>query len=220
MEVDPSRGHPTSKAERGDQTRATLVAVARKLFSTRGYAETSLDRLTCEAGVTKGALYHHFRDKPALFEAVLADCVRGVGREAKRLSKQRMSKQGLPRRGWERIDAIVDVALDQLCEPSLVRIALVDGPAVLGHERCDRVWAENMIGAIHRLLGSTEESPGVSAEHLEPLSRLLLGALQEAAVVLADASNSTDARETYRNTILWLLRAIHAAAISDAEELS
>lgn len=220
MDGNRARQPATSKAEQGDQTRATLVAVAQRLFSTTGYADTSLDRLTREAGVTKGALYHHFRDKPALLEAVLGECVLTLGREAKRLSKERVSNEGLPRRGWERFDAIIDIMLDQLCEPAVFRIALIDGPAVLGRERCDKVWAENTLGAIRRLLGRIDESPGVPVEHLEPLSRLLLGALQEAALVLANAADRSATRETYRKTISWLLRAIHGAAVVEADEVT
>ena len=206
-----------TRHERGDQTRATLIAAGRRLFATSGYAATSLDRLTREAGVTKGALYHHFRDKPALFEAVLGACVSDLGTDAKRLSKERMSREGQPRRGWERFDAIVDVALEQLCDPAVFRIALIDGPAVLGRQRCDRVWAAHLVGPIRRLLGHVEDSPGVPAEHLEPLSRLLLGALHEAAIDLETAEDRDATRATYRHTISWLLRAIHGAAGAESE---
>jgi AcrR family transcriptional regulator len=119
------------KAEQSDRTRAALVRVARQLFADRGYAATSTEEVVQQAGVTRGALYHHFRDKSDLFEAVFLeiqdearDRIRGAG--------------SVPSEFWERFRAGFDEYLNHSMDPSIQRIALIDTPAVLGWER----WRE------------------------------------------------------------------------------
>lgn len=200
------------RVEQGDQTRAELLEAAAKLFSARGYAATPIEEVARAAGVTKGALYHHFRDKPALFEAVLAEMMRSLGKAAQRLSKQRVALAGGRRRGFERFEAALGSFLDELCEPQTYRILLVDGPAVLGRERFDQVWIENSLVGVRRVLGPHDGGPGLPEDLVEPVSRLLLGGLQEAVLTIGHAEDVAEARRGFERGLLWVLAALHEKA--------
>ena len=130
----------SKKVEQGDQTRKALIRVAGDLFAERGYPGTSTEAVVRAAGLTKGALYHHFRDKTELFEAVVAKRVRTLGKTSARLSREQVLREGGERHGWDRIVAGIHVFFEQLCNPEVRRLILVDGPAVLGREEWDRVW--------------------------------------------------------------------------------
>ena len=204
------------RVEQGNQTRAELLEAAAKLFSARGYADTPIEEVARAAGVTKGALYHHFRDKPALFEAVLAEMVRALGKAAQHLSKQRVARAGGRRRGFERFEAALGSFLDELCEPQTYRILLVDGPVVLGRERFDQVWLENSLVGVRRVLGAYDGGPGLPEDLVEPVSRLLLGGLQEAVLTIGHAEDVAEARRGFERALLWVLAALHEKAAREA----
>jgi AcrR family transcriptional regulator len=204
------------KVEQGDQTRKALIREAGSQFAERGYAGTSIEGVARAAGLTKGALYHHFRDKTELFEAALAKRVRTLGKTSARLSRDRVLGEGAERRGWERIVAGLHVFFDQLADPEVHKLILVDGPAVLGRERWDRVWIENSLTSVRRILRGTEQYQGVASEHLEPLARMLLGGIQEAAQSISASADPVAAREAFEGSLLWLLGAIYRQAEEDA----
>ena len=114
-----------SRPEMIAETRAKLIAAARKAFGERGYAEASMDDFTAEAGLTRGALYHHFGDKKGLFEAVVHEM------DAEMAARLKTISDAAPTR-WdgfvEENVGYVKMAL----EPEVQRIVLLDGPAVLG----------------------------------------------------------------------------------------
>jgi len=205
------------KAEQSDETRRALLGQARELFAARGYAGTSIDEVVRRAGVTKGALYHHFRDKTALFEAVVAKQVRSMGKTAQALSREVVLRRGGRRRGWDRIAAAVRPFLEQLSAPETRQIVLVDGPAVLGRARWDAVWLENSLVPLRRALGPGEGSAGVAPERIEPLARVLLGGLQEAAQAIHQSPHPEKTRDELADALLWLLWAIHRQANEDAK---
>jgi AcrR family transcriptional regulator len=196
------------RVEQGEATRHHLLEIAKKHFSSAGYAATSIGQVCREAGVTKGALYHHFRDKPALFEAVLAGMVRDLGKWAQRESGLRTAREGTARRGTARIKAAMDAFFDQLCAPETYRILLVDGPAVLGREHFDRVWVENSLLGVRRVLGPLDDGPGLPNALVDPVARLLLGSLQEAALAIALSEDPASARQELGDAMLWMLRAV------------
>jgi AcrR family transcriptional regulator len=113
-----------TRAEMVEETRARLIAAARRAFATHGYASASMDQLTAEAGLTRGALYHNFGDKKGLLRAVIDQI------DAEMLVRMRAAGQG--RSTW---DAFVDEGVayvEMSLEPEIQRIMLLDGPAVLG----------------------------------------------------------------------------------------
>ena len=107
------------------ETRKKLIQVARRAFGEYGYAETSMDKLTAEAGLTRGALYHHFGDKKGLFAAVVDQ----IDSEMASSAQQRLEQ---PDDLWEGLMLEGQTYIQNALNPEFQRIVLRDGPAVLG----------------------------------------------------------------------------------------
>src|ERR1700754_860017 len=115
------------RAEHASDTRAALVASARRLFAAQGYDGTGTEQIVADARVTRGALYHHFRDKADLFRAVMAQAAADVA--------QRLIDEQLAAEATSPLDDIrdgVSAFLDVCIGGDFQRIVLVDGPRVLG----------------------------------------------------------------------------------------
>ena len=160
-----------------EETRASLLATARKVFSERGYADTSMDDLTAQAGLTRGALYHHFGDKKGLLLAVVEQIDAEMDGRLQTISD---SAGDL----WEgfrhRCRAYLEMALD----PEIQRIVLRDARAVLGGASPDsqRHCLESMQGLIQQLIHQ-----GIVADACpQALASLIYGSLAEAAFWIAD----------------------------------
>lgn len=119
------RTMPRTNRERTEATRGALLAAARALFVSKGYADTSTPEIVAAAGITRGALYHHFEDKRALFRAVLEEEARAVADEIERAAPAARS----PRKA---LIAGSEAYLDAMTVAGRTRLLLVDGPAVLG----------------------------------------------------------------------------------------
>jgi AcrR family transcriptional regulator len=114
-----------TNAEQSDKTRRALLDAARTIFTAQGYAAATTGEVVRQAGVTRGALYYHFHDKAALFEAVF-DEVRGEHIEALRAIMATAEGDG-----WQRLMTWVGLTLERVMDPSVRRIVYLDGPAVL-----------------------------------------------------------------------------------------
>jgi len=175
-----------SRPEMIAETRAKLIAAARKAFGERGYAEASMDDFTAEAGLTRGALYHHFGDKKGLFEAVVHEM------DAEMAARLKTISDTAPTR-WdgfvEENVGYVKMAL----EPEVQRIVLLDGPAVLGDPS---VWP-SADGCIASLRASLEQlqADGVVREDIDAdvAARLVSGASTDAAMWIANAPDAASA---------------------------
>ena len=168
------------------ETRAKLLAAGRKAFGEVGYANASMDDFTAEAGLTRGALYHHFGDKKGLLEAVIAQI---DGEMTERL-RARAAKAATPWDGFvEEGIGYIEMAL----EPEVRRIVLRDGPAVLGDPAA---WptANGCITAMTRSLASLAAAGDISGDiDLEATARLVTGASSYAAQWIANADDPVDA---------------------------
>lgn len=189
-----------SKAEQSATTRAALIAAAKALFIERGYANTSTEAVVERAGVTRGALYHQFKDKADLFKAV-SDEVRAY--LAQTLSKRVQEVEG---DRWQRFLVTASSSfLDIVSEPSVQRIIYIDGPAILGRalspENSDSPALLVMREGLEVLMaeGWIEEQP------LEPLCRLLWGVFFEAGIYIANADNVEAAKREIRPVLECLL---------------
>src|SRR5215831_15092246 len=116
---------PSRNVTRGEATRAQLIAIATRLFASRGYESTSIEAVLHEAGVSRGSLYHHFRNKQALFEAVLDAVEIRIGEATLAAAAEASSSAEALRAGCL---AWVQLAGD----PVVQRIVLTDAPSVLG----------------------------------------------------------------------------------------
>lgn len=161
------------------ETRAKLLAAARKAFGTVGYADASMDDFTAEAGLTRGALYHHFGGKEGLLEAVIMQIDAEM---TERLNQISAGADTLWRGFMDECIAYIEMAL----EPEIQRIMLLDGPAVLG----DPTTWPNQSGCIASLSGSLQRLSAegtVVADDPEALARLLNGAMLNASLWIANA---------------------------------
>ncbi len=186
MEVKVS---PRTQAERTAATRAALVAAARALFAEHGYAEVGTERIAHAAGVTRGALYHQFADKADLFaavmEAVEADVTARLITAVDAVADQ--DPLGL-------LAAGADAWLDGCMDPEVRRIALLDGPAVLGYARWREIGMRQGLGLVTALLTELMDGGVIARQPIDPLARVLIGALDEAALYVAMADDPAAAR--------------------------
>jgi AcrR family transcriptional regulator len=179
-----------TQASRSAATRDALVAAARPLFARRGYADVGTEEIVRAAGVTRGALYHHFADKVALFaavfEAVEVDVLARITAAASDTDSD-PDPIALMRAGaaaW--LDACVD--------PEVQRIVLLDAPAVLGWEQWTEISNRYNIGLVHRLIAQAIAAGRIAPQPVAPLAHTLLGAVREAALYLARADDQRQAR--------------------------
>src|SRR5919201_3360814 len=142
-----------SRAERSEATRAALIAAARELFGTRGYAAVGTEEIVRAAGVTRGALYHHFAGKRELLEATYRQVEEGL--------TQRVAEVvagGGAASPTEAMRARVATFLDACTEPEVQRIVLLDAPAVLGWDRWREIAASYGLGLIEASLSAAIEA--------------------------------------------------------------
>jgi AcrR family transcriptional regulator len=182
----PTNPHRT-RPEHGEETKAQLIAIARELFTERGYAGVALQDLTEQAGVTRGALYHHFAGKDALFravcEVVAADLTRRV-----------LSVVDGTSDAWSRLVTGCQAFLDACTEPSVQRILLSDAPAVLGWTQFRELDGRYGLGLVKSALQAAMDERAIEPAPVDMLAHLLVGGLNEAAMLVAHAPNAARAR--------------------------
>ena len=189
MEVNDGRRGRRTQAERTAATRAVLVDAARRLFAEQGFANVSTQAIATAAGVTRGALYHQFADKTALFAAVYEDVERTVVAEV----AQRIADAGPP-------DALAAMRLGarlflQVCSaPDVQQIVLVDAPSALGWDTWRAVGEKYGLGVIEGMLAQAIADGPVPEQPLRPTAHVLLGALDEAALFVSRAEDQERAR--------------------------
>ena len=184
----------------GDATRLALLSAARELFGQQGYAATSIEEVAGRAGVTKGAVYHHFGGKAELFQDVYEQVMREV-------SDQVVSRFNEPDH-WTALTSGCQLMIDAQLDPAVRRIALHDARSVLSwdvvHMIESRYGAVGIRGALRKAMhgGVIEPQP------LRPLALLLAGALSEACFYVADAEDPTQAREEVGRLVVRLLEGL------------
>src|SRR4051794_37519245 len=169
-----------SQTERREATREALIAAARKLFTERGYEQVGTEEIVRAAGVTRGALYHHYGDKASLLEAVY----NGIEAESTARVARIVLDSDL-HSPLEAMKAGVEAFLAECEKPELRQVALHDAPAVLGWERWREIGAANGLGLIEASLAAAIEAGEIRSLPVKPTAHLLMGALDEAAMLLA-----------------------------------
>lgn len=173
------------------ETRAKLVAAARHAFGTTGYADASMDDFTASAGLTRGALYHHFGDKKGLLQAVIAEI---DGEMAARVNE---AASRAPTR-WQRFVDECTTYIEMALEPEIQRIMFRDGPAVLG-DPAQWLNANACVASMADHLATLQEE-GVVVASLDPetTARLINGASSQASQRIA---NSKDPEATSKKVV-------------------
>src|SRR5437899_1552091 len=173
----------TLNADRSEATRAALIGAGRELFAERGYADVATEEIVRAAGVTRGALYHHFAGKVGLFEAVYEDVERRLVEE---IAASALSSASDP---LAALHAGAQAFLDACEDPAVQRIALVDAPSVLGWERWREIGLRYGFGLVQGTVEAAIEAGLIEPQPAGPLSHLLLGAIDEGAMPIARADD-------------------------------
>jgi AcrR family transcriptional regulator len=191
-----------------NETRAKLLAAGRKAFATVGYADASMDDFTAEAGLTRGALYHHFGDKKGLFQAVVTQI------DAEMAERLRQRAAEAPSR-WEGFVEEGIGYIEMALEPEIQRIILRDGPAVLGDPSS---WptADGCIAAMTASLETLQAEGMIRDVDPEATARMMTGASCYAAQWIA---NSEDPLTTSRRAIAAYRRLLQGLLRINAEAL-
>jgi AcrR family transcriptional regulator len=198
----------STQQERSEATRGALVATARRLFAERGYADVGTEEIVRAAGVTRGALYHHFDSKRELLAV--------VHEQIERELTERIATEAFA--GDDRPDPIAalhrgaELFLDACLEPEVQRIVLLDAPAVLGWERWREVASRYGLGLIEGTLQAAADAGSISPQPVRPLAHVLMGALDEAAMYVARADDRAAARAEEGATLARILDALVAEA--------
>jgi AcrR family transcriptional regulator len=187
MPVNGETGHRRTQVERSRATRAALLASGRALFAERGFAGTAREEIVVRAGVTRGALHHHFGTKQDLFAAVFEELEQDL---AARIATAAMAGAN-PR---DRLRLGCHEFLDAALDPAVQRIVLLDAPAVLGWSRWREVDARHGLGLVTEGLRAVFDAGLATRRPVEPLAHLLLAALNEAAMLVAGSSDPATAR--------------------------
>jgi AcrR family transcriptional regulator len=187
---------------RSEATRRQLVTAARALFGARGYAGVGTEEIVQAAGVTRGALYHQFRDKADLFAAVAEEVEAEIAeRIAAGAAEAAADAVGALRAGAR-------LFLDACAEPEVERIILLDAPAVLGWEAWRDLAGRYGLGLVQLALQSAMDAGAIVPQPVAPLAHVLVGALNEGALYIARAEDPAAAREQCAAIFDQILRSI------------
>lgn len=188
-----------TQAERLAATRATLLKEARAIFATAGFEAAATEEIVRRAKVTRGALYYHFRDKRELFEAVFEEVARAIADSIDTMA----APAGSP------LDALIDgtrTFLDACLDPAVRRIYLIDAPSVLGWHRWRELDAPHGVRSLREGVAAVLASRPDAKLSVEPLTFLLSGAFNEAALWIAEADDEKAARRVMDNALAELMK--------------
>jgi AcrR family transcriptional regulator len=201
-EVEAARPARTAKADQSEATRAALIDAARELFADRGYTAVATEEIVRSAGVTRGALYHHFAGKRELFEAVYEDIER---RLVEQIAQSAMSAAGDP---LQALEAGAQAFLDACEDPAVQRVALLDAPSVLGWERWREIGMRYGFGLVQATIQAAMDADLIERQPVTALSHLLLGAIDEGAMLIARADDGGQTREQVGASVTRFLKTL------------
>ena len=207
--VPPLPGVPGTnrRQQYSASTKRALLEVAEKLFAEQGYAGTSLDTIVAGAQVTKGALYHHFSGKQALYEAVFEQVESESARRILQLTK------GI-KDPWEKAQTGLRGFLDIVRDPIYRRIVIQDGPAVLGYERYREQEERSAYGVVEEIVRTVLTSSGtaVDEEMISTFARIFFGALSSAGESVAASADPEMATLRVEAALTFILTGIQTLA--------
>jgi AcrR family transcriptional regulator len=186
------------KLEQSQATRAALIKTARKLFARNGYADTDIETVARRTRVTRGALYHHFKDKQDLFSAVF-------DLEEQALTSMVAQAAGTEAAPFDGMLAGCNAFLDACLDPAVQRIVLIDALAVLGWDRWREIDAKYNLSLVMAALQAAMDQGVIARGPVESLAHLLMGAITEAAIFIAHADDKPAARREVGENVAQLL---------------
>jgi AcrR family transcriptional regulator len=195
-----ARTGKTKQDLRSEATRRRLVTAARTLFAERGYAGVSTEEIVRAAGVTRGALYHQFRDKADLFAAVAETVQANI---ADRITAGAQADG--PADPMATLHAGMRRFLEACADPLVERILLLDGPAVLGWQAWRELADRYGLGLLQYALQAAIDAGAITSQPVVPLAHVLIGALDECALYVARAPDPPAARQQVTAILQQLL---------------
>lgn len=195
-----------TQEERSAATRDALIAAARRLWGLRGYADVGTPEIATAAGVTRGAMYHQFADKAALFREVIEVVEQDV--MARMAVVVAESAATTP---TEAVRAAVDAWLDVSGDPEVRQLILLDAPSVLGWAEFRDVAQRYSLGMTEQMLSEAIRAGELAEQPVRPLAHVLIGALDEAAMVIATADDQQRTRREIGQVLHRLVDAMFAA---------
>jgi AcrR family transcriptional regulator len=190
-----------TQAQRREKTQTAIVKAAKRIFGECGFASTTMDDIAAGARVAKGAIYHHFPTKEALFEAVFERVSLELVSDLDRISRAERDALAAMAAGTQGYFAACS-------KGATGQIILRDGPAVLGWERWREIDARHFGGKFPRALNAAMDAGLIARQPIEPLARLLLGAVTEAAVAVSAGPDIGKAGTDYARAFRSLLDAL------------
>lgn len=184
-----------------ERTRAVIVQAARQEFAMSGFGDAQLSRIVEAAGVTTGAIYHHFGDKRGLFIAT-AHVVE------KELLETVLEVSAKKRDSWEQVSAGLMAVLDMAVREDVRRIVFVDAPTVIGPAAWREIEVQYSFGVMLKALTALKEEGRLMASDTRVTAQILLGAIAEAANAVAQSDDSAGALIDARRTLGALLQAL------------
>lgn len=189
----------TKRAAQGQATRDQLIEVATGLFAEHGYEDTSVEQVLSAAGVSRGALYHHFAGKEALFAAVVRTQEDRILADLAALTREAPDAVATLR--------IASLAwIDLASDPVIQQILLIDAPSVMGWEQWQAMNSDRALGAIRAIMMAIADEGRLKPEFADPFAHMILAAMDELALVIARADDPAAARRQGRDAIAEFLR--------------
>lgn len=201
MRAHMSKSNPTTKAQQREATTARLIEVACEIFTRDGYANASTEEIVHLAGVTRGALYHHFGSKEGLFQAVLEHVQKQVGQRIDTVTADYQA-------GWDQIIVGSMAFLEASLDPQVQRIMLIDAPAVLGWSLWRELDSQNSMRSLREGLAELIEAGQIAKLPLDALTHLLSGAMNETALWIAQSDDPQTSLSEGKQALTHLLNAL------------
>lgn len=190
------------RSEHSEATRQALIGSGREAFGSEGYQKAGIEALARAARVSRGALYHHFEDKRALFDAVIVAMQAEAAAEVAR-------RADAARQPWGQLTAAVEAMLEICQRPAYRRIVLEDGPAVLGKQRCAEIDDASTMGVLKERIAKLQASGHIASASASVLGALLGAMIGEGASLLSAKPEETSP-ERVRAVIRTFLEAFKA----------
>ncbi len=202
---DPGVEPATKRQRQFEATRRKLIRVSRRLFATRGYGGTSIEEITRRANVTRGALYHHFKGKDQIFRAVFEE----LEQELVVKAAQATAAESRPAK---RLEAGANAFLDASLDRDVQQIVLLDAPSVLGWKTWQEIDEQYALAGLTAALQAAMDDGLLVRQPAKPLAQVLLGALNQAALVIARSDDVAASRAELGRTITRLLDGLRRPA--------
>jgi AcrR family transcriptional regulator len=191
------------REENADATRQALLDTARVLFTEGGYHATGVEDIAREARVTRGALYHHFRDKKSMFDALVVQLQQDV---ATKVSQVAESEPQILRK----LNVGCAEFLNRCCEPSYRRLVIEEASSILGTRRCAEIESQTSIGLLTSAIVALKRARLIDVPNAELAARMLACMICEAAILLGESKHPAQLKRDAVATLERVLRSLQA----------